>query len=62
MSLALKRPGWVVEKKKVIKVLNLESDYNNYKTYKSATQEKINSSNADWLIKIKLRVNTKRCK
>lgn len=44
-------------KRTLIIVVNAESDDKNYKTYKSATQQKFNSINADWFIK---KTNNKR--
>jgi hypothetical protein len=46
------RGGFPRTKEKLITVVNVEYDDKNYRTYKSATQEKLNSSNNAWLIKI----------
>ena len=43
--------GFIQNKKSVITILNFESDDENYKMYKSATQKKFNSSNVGRLIK-----------
>ena len=43
--------GFIQNEKSGIAILNFESDDENYKMYKSATQQKINSSNVGWLIK-----------
>jgi hypothetical protein len=36
------------KKECLIAVVNVEYDDNNYRTFKSATQQEFNSSNADW--------------
>ena len=43
--------GFIQNEKSVIAILNFESDDENYKMYKSATQKKFNSSNVGRLIK-----------
>jgi hypothetical protein len=44
-------------KELLIKLVNVENDDKNYKTYRSATQQKINSSNTAWYINNKFRTN-----
>jgi hypothetical protein len=51
-SIKTTRGGFPRTKEKLIIVANVASDDKNYKAYKSATQQKIHSSNAGWLIKI----------
>jgi len=45
--------GWVSSsKRKIEAVVNFHNDDKDYKTYKSATQQTIHSSNGVWFIKI----------
>jgi hypothetical protein len=50
-SIKTTRGGFPRTKEKLIIVANVASDDKNYKAYKSATQEKIHSSDAVWFNK-----------